>query len=194
MAEPTTAITDFLLAAVAFVLAARIGGYWRFTFLFTGIAALSGAMFHSTPSPFVWKVTVYAIGFATLFLILAAARATFAFQVLAFVAVAEFGVYAIWMLTHDDFTYVIADYGSGMVCIAVLYAFAFRRNPVAAKLVFASIAVAALAAVVQATRFTLHRNFNFNDLYHVIQIGSLILLYRGASAASINAKTAAESR
>ena len=48
--------------------------------------------------------------------------------------------------------------------------------------VLASIAVAALGAVVQATRFTLHPRFNFNDLYHVIQIVSLILLYRGARA------------
>lgn len=182
MAEPTTAITDFLMAAVALVLAAKISGYWRFAFLFTGIAALAGGIFHSTPSAIVWKITVYSVGLATLFLILAAARATFGFRVLTIVAIAEFALYAIWMATHDDFIYVIADYGSGMLCVAVLYAVSFRRMPHAAKLVLASIAVAAVGAVVQATRFTLHPQFNFNDLYHVIQIVSLILLYRGARA------------
>ena len=50
-----------------------------------------------------------------------------------------------------------------------------------------------VAAYVQASRLTLHRNFNFNDLYHVIQIVSLFLLYRGARASPIRASTASAS-
>ena len=182
MAEPTTAITDFLMAGVAFVLAAKLISYWRFAFFFTAVAALAGGIYHSTPSMIVWKVTVYSVGLATLFLILAASRATFAFRVFSIFAIAEFVVYGAWMATHNDFIYVIADYGSGMLGVAALYITAFPRMTRASRLVLASIAVAALGAVVQATRFTLHPRFNFNDLYHVIQIVSLILLYRGARA------------
>src|SRR5579859_3051153 len=97
MAEPTTAITDFLMAAVAFVLAARIGGWWRFTFLFTAIGALAGGIFHTNPSEAVWKVTVYSIGVATFFLIASASSATFGFRALVPLAAAEFIAYAIWM-------------------------------------------------------------------------------------------------
>jgi hypothetical protein len=33
---------------------------------------------------------------------------------------------------------------------------------------------------VQATGLAPHPNFNHNDLYHVIQIAAMVLLYRGA--------------
>lgn len=37
-----------------------------------------------------------------------------------------------------------------------------------------------LAASVQASGFALHRHFNHNDLYHVIQIAAMVLLFVGA--------------
>jgi hypothetical protein len=42
------------------------------------------------------------------------------------------------------------------------------------------VGVSVLAAGVQASGFTLHRDFNHNDLYHVIQIAAMILFYAGA--------------
>jgi hypothetical protein len=33
---------------------------------------------------------------------------------------------------------------------------------------------------VQASGVTLHRHFNHNDLFHVIQIGATLVFYRGA--------------
>ncbi len=37
-----------------------------------------------------------------------------------------------------------------------------------------------VGAGVQASGFTLHRHFNHNDLYHVIQMAATVMLYRGA--------------
>jgi hypothetical protein len=37
-----------------------------------------------------------------------------------------------------------------------------------------------LAAAVQASGFALHRHFNHNDLYHVVQIAAMVLFYTGA--------------
>lgn len=171
MAEPTTAITDFLMAAVALFFAFRLIGAWRWAFVFTGIAALAGGLYHSSPSTVVWKITVYSVGLGTLFLLIAGSRR------LRFFAIAEFVIYAIWMATHDDFIYVIIDYGSGMLLVAAVYIINYNR---ASKFVLASIAVAAIGAFVQAARISIHPRFNFNDLYHVIQMVSLWLLYRGA--------------
>jgi hypothetical protein len=39
--------------------------------------------------------------------------------------------------------------------------------------------VSFLAAGVQMSGMTLHRHFNHNDLYHVIQMAGFYLLYRG---------------
>ncbi len=43
----------------------------------------------------------------------------------------------------------------------------------------AGVAVSFAAAAVQQSGLALHRHFNHNDLYHVIQMGGLYLLYRG---------------
>lgn len=186
MAEPTTAITDFLMAGVAFALAVRLRGAWRLVFVFTAIAALMGGVYHSAPSIPVWKITVYSVGLGTLFLIVASTES----RIIRMLALMEFAIYAIWMIRHDEFLYVIIDYGSGMIVVAILYAMRYRSMPVASRLVLASIAVSAIGAAVQASGFSLHRNFNHNDLYHVIQIVALVLLYRGARASSISASTA----
>ena len=36
------------------------------------------------------------------------------------------------------------------------------------------------AAAAQASGFDLHRHFNHNDLYHVVQIAAMVIFYRGA--------------
>lgn len=196
MNEPTTALTDFLMAGVAFVFAARTLGAWRFGFLFTGIAALTGGVYHAVlPSVAVWKITAYSVGLATFFLIRAAANDAreWLARFMRVFAVVELIVYAIWMAFHDQFIYVIADYGSGMVLIALVYAMRYRAMPQVARLILSSIAVGAIGAGVQASGFALHPRFNHNDLYHVIQIVSLFLLYRGARASDMSRRTAAAS-
>ena len=54
------------------------------------------------------------------------------------------------------------------------------RRDRASRWILAGVGVSVLAAGVQASGFALHRNFNHNDLYHVIQIAAMILLYAGA--------------
>lgn len=196
MAEPTTALTDFLMAAVAVVLAIRIGGFWRYAFLFTASAALFGGIYHSHQSVAVWKITVLSVGLATFFLIGAAANATLtrrAARILMALALVQLITYSVWMMSHDEFIYVIADYGTGLLCTAVLYLIAYRAMPSASKQILGSIAVSAVGAYVQASGLSLHRHFNHNDLYHVIQIVALLLLYRGARASAISRSTEAAS-
>ena len=54
-----------------------------------------------------------------------------------------------------------------------------RVRPRSAPWVWGSIAVSVLAALVQHFGVSPHPRFNHNDLYHVIQIIALWLLYRG---------------
>jgi hypothetical protein len=42
------------------------------------------------------------------------------------------------------------------------------------------VGVSLLAAGIQASGFAPHPRFNHNDLYHLIQIGAMLLLYSGA--------------
>jgi len=42
------------------------------------------------------------------------------------------------------------------------------------------VGLSVIAGLVQASGFTLHQHFNHNDLYHLIQIAGVVLLYHGA--------------
>jgi hypothetical protein len=63
--------------------------------------------------------------------------------------------------------------------VTVLHLGCAARDP-ASRWILAGVGVSVLAAGVQASGLALHRHFNHNDLYHVIQIAAMILLYAGA--------------
>ena len=46
-----------------------------------------------------------------------------------------------------------------------------------------------LGAIVQQSGISLHRHFNHNDLYHVVQIIGLYLLYRGVRLMQFRSST-----
>src|SRR5207249_4816832 len=96
-------------------------------------------------------------------------------------AVAKFLVYAAWMATHNQYSYVVYDYAPSMLAILLIHAVpgSFRDDP-GARSILAGLLLSFVAAGVQLTRLTLQAHFNHNDLYHVIQIGAIVLLYRGA--------------
>jgi len=86
----------------------------------------------------------------------------------------------VWMSTHDDFIFVIADYGSALVLILVLaWTSSAAGLGAAARWITAGVAVSVVAAAIQALKLAPHPQFNHNDLFHVVQMGALYLLYRG---------------
>jgi hypothetical protein len=95
-------------------------------------------------------------------------------------ALVKLAVYLWTIATKDAFIVVIADYGTALV--AVLVAAWFLRptglTP-AASWITAGVAVAVVAGVIQWARLAPHPHFNHNDLFHVVQMASLYLLYRG---------------
>jgi uncharacterized protein DUF6962 len=85
------------------------------------------------------------------------------------------------MLFHSEYIYVIADTGIALAAVAALHAWsALRRRDSASPWVLAGVGASFFAAAVQASGFDLHRHFNHNDLYHVIQIGAMLLFHAGA--------------
>lgn len=181
--EPMTMATDYLLALAALAFAARLWRCfraWALAFLFTALAAIFGGTSHGFgPELLVlwqvilWKLTVFSVGFASFFLL------SGAHPVLRLVAVLKLVVYASWMSAHDDFIWVIADYG---ITLLLVGAVELRQRKASANWVLGSIGVSIIAAIVQASGFALHQHFNHNDIYHLIQIVALWLLFRGGMA------------
>ena len=93
-------------------------------------------------------------------------------------------LYSGWMLFHDEFIFVVLDTGIALLVVAALHLWQWNGP------MLAGVAASVVAGLVQASGFKLHEHFNHNDLYHVIQIARVFLLYRGARRLTRAAPTA----
>ena len=199
--EPMTMVTDYLMGTLAFLLAMRLlgdaasghqwsGRLWAAAFVMTAVAAFVGGTYHGfiqwmpgLAGRALWKATLVATGIGSACLLAAAVTAAVAGPLrhaLMGLVLVKLVVYIWTIATKDAFVLVIADYGTALV--AVLLAAWFIRptglTP-AAWWITAGVAVAVVAGVIQWARVAPHVHFNHNDLFHVVQMASLCLLYRG---------------
>ena len=199
--EPMTMMTDYVMGALAFVLAMRIvgdaaagrqlsGRLWAAALVMTAVAAFLGGTYHGfiqwLPGAYgraLWKATLLATGIGSACLLAAAVTAATAGalqRALVTVVVVKLLVYVWTIATKDQFVLVIADYGTALLAVA-LAAWFIRPSGLtpAAWWITAGVAVAVVAGVIQWAHLAPHVHFNHNDLFHVVQMASLYLLYRG---------------
>lgn len=187
--EPMTLLTDYILCVAALFFAVRLWRsfrLWSLAFLFTAAGSLLGGTYHGfgphlTPlAQFtLWQATVLSLGLTSFFFLAGIGR------LFAVIAVVKFVVFASWMITHDEFIWVIVDYGVAFLMIAAAQIAAWIRSRApSAPWFIGSVLVAILAASMQAARVTIHPKFNHNDLYHVIQLVALWMLYRAGKVMS----------
>ncbi len=199
--EPMTLATDLVLGGVAVALALPLLGpstrgrrprrMWGWALVLTGVAAWTGGIWHGfgpemapVLATVLWKTTVFAIGGASAAMlagaILASLRPPASTLLLALVAV-KLALYVAWMSRHDDFRYVIYDYAPAMALVLCLQIVAAARgNGRGSGFIIAGILLSFLAAAIQRSEATYATHFNANDLYHLVQIGALVLFYFGA--------------
>ncbi len=200
--EPMTMLSDYLLAGFAVLLALpllRLGRLvshasirlWGFALLATAAGAAAGGTSHgfslylgTVGQAVAWKLTVYSIGLASLLMLTGSTIATvprWLRQWLIAVVVIQFAVYAVWMLTHDEFVYVIYDYVPSMIGLVALHGYSWHsQRDAAAPWIIAGVAVSFAAAGIQQSGWSLHEHFNYNDMYHLVQMVALFLFYTGA--------------
>jgi hypothetical protein len=201
--EPTTVATNVVLAGLAFVLSARLGygaaaegsasgSFIALGLLTTAVAAAFGAAAHGI-DPLVdreqrkrcWHVSLYAMG-----LVGAATIASVAFftargsirTAILVVAGLKFLAYLVSIVRRPEFRVAAADYGGALAVLLVgaLYAMA-RWHAAGTGWLVGGVAVSLVAGLVQVRRIAFHRHFNHNDLFHVIQMVALYLVYRGGA-------------
>jgi hypothetical protein len=184
ISEPMTLATDYLLAGVTAWLAWRLPktfrsqGWWGVAFAALALGAFLGGTWHGfLQSDALWKATVLTVGVASFAMLAGSAIATTSGSsrnVLLAFALIKLIIYSVWMLRRDEFIFVVLDSGIAFAAVAALHLWRFNGW------ILAGVAVSVLAALVQASGLSLHRHLNHNDLYHLIQIGAMVLLYRGA--------------
>jgi Family of unknown function (DUF6962) len=195
LAEPATTITDYLLSAETFffgILLIRQGTiqsqnsvlFWGAAFLAIATAALAGGTFHgfhNMPSSLratLWKITVFSIGLSCLLMLsgtvfAVAHRRTW---ILALILL-NFLAFITWMIYRDDYKWVVYNSLIAMLCLLALLGF---FHPPGTKWILLAVLVSFSAAGIQRSGFTLHKHFNHNDFYHVIQMAAMYLFYVGA--------------
>ncbi len=200
IAEPMTTLTDYLLALLAAWLGVRLLRPWAAarprartllaaSFATIALAAVVGGTSHGF-RPFLgdganaalWKVTVLSVGATACLFVAASAYASLSTRprrILLGIVIAQLIVYTTWMMRHDEFFWVIVNYVPQMVVVLVLQCVQIRRGAPGAGWLVAGLLVTLGSAAIQASGFTLHRHFNHNDLYHVVQMAGMMLLFRG---------------
>ena len=162
---------------------------WGVGFLAAAAAAVLGGLSHAVgdQSPAArrkfWQGTLFATGFTSASMLASAVLATTSPPRRGWYlcgTLAKLLAYCAWMKSHDRFIYVILDYGSAMAGLVACHAPAgFRKGGAGSRFVLGGVCVSLIAAFVQQRKLALHRHFNHNDVYHVIQIAACYLFYRG---------------
>jgi len=194
--------TDYLLVVLCGVFAWRLWRspegapqasvyFWAAGFACLSLASIAGGTFHGFSMLLsqvvlqeLWNVTVYAIGLASFFLLTGILSASVPLPVRRFATLipyAQLIIYVLWMATHDDFRYAIYDYAfTNLSILAIQLYVGVTCGALSASWLVGGVVVSFLAAAVQVNEIALHRHFNHNDLYHVIQMAGMYLFYRGA--------------
>ena len=202
IAEPATLLTDYLLAAVAAWLgwdllrrnrsaAQRSRSLWALAFLGLGLSAFTGGTVHGfvnalgeRQAAVLWKVTVCLIGVVDWLMLCGSLTAALGrpWRTAALLAATiKLMAYIAFMTTHDEFKYVVYDYGSSMILILLVLAIpGVMRGKPGAGFILAGLLLSFVAAGVQYFHLAPHPRFNHNDLYHVIQIAATWVLALGA--------------
>ena len=191
MSEPVTMLTDYALGAVSAYLGVRLfrfSKYWAIAFLALALAAFLGGTWHGFwQHDLLWKATILSVGVASFGMVAGSATLTTRDplrRILFSFAVLKLLLYSGWMLFHDDFIWVIVDTGSALAIVGALHLWRYNGW------MLAGVGVSVLAALAQASGLALHRHFNHNDLYHVVQIAAMLLFYRGLTYSRIPPKEA----
>jgi hypothetical protein len=202
LSEPTTALTDFVLAVLALGFSLQLMPYarrlrqesirdWGLAFGALSIGALAGGISHGfaaqlseTAHAVVWRITLYSIGFASYYMVAGTARAALRHKIgswLIVIAAVKLAGYLYWTTVRPEFSLAVYDYVPNMLAVLIMGLLLKRRRDPAGFWLAAGVVVSFFAAAVQLSGLTLAENFNHNDLYHVIQMVALVMFYRGAS-------------
>jgi len=201
ISEPVTVATDYLLGIMSEVLGIvlltrnrALGqtsiALWAAALMAVAMGSYAGGTYHgfhqalSAPvAAALWKATTISMGVASFLLLAAGFSAAFSGQDRSWLiggAAVKLVAYVTWMLEHDEFRFVIYDYGATLA-ILLLLIITGRTNGLQGHRAYVAsgILVSIAAALIQQSGVRLHQHFNHNDLMHVVQMGGVWLLFQG---------------
>ena len=205
ISEPATLVTDYLLASFTGVLAVRLQRaanqasrdgigrerrWWSAAFGLTAVAGATGGTVHGF-QPALAPAVVDALWLVSLESLVGASFAVVG-GAIAFadfsrpirsratsIAALAFAAYGLWLVRRPIFLFAIVAYAAAFAVLVAIRLLT-RALDASGRLVLWGVVVSAAAAAIQQSGWGIHRYFNHNDLYHVVQAAGVWLLYRGA--------------
>jgi len=208
ISEPATLVTDYLLALFTGALGRRLGSiasaaellgfidkaralrWWSVAFMATAVAGAAGGTVHGfqhemprVATKLLWLVTLESLVVAAFAVVSAAIvlagwswRTRF---IATFAAGVAFGSYGLWVIRNPVFLMAILAYGAAFAVLVGVRLFT-RPLDLGGRLLLAGVVLSLIAAGIQQSGVAIHRNFNHNDLYHVVQAVAVWFLYLAA--------------
>lgn len=196
-----TAFTDLLIFSLGLYFARELYGiyvtklmslhlHFMMVFFFMGLAGLLGALTHGigphlpqSIHTFIWRITLYCIGLTTFSMLLGGLYHVVPFNTmnwLKWLPLLGLIVYMILITRNDDFKTVIRFYTPAMMLLLLMMLYSLLRfQSDGTSWIIFSVLMAFAGTAVQQSGFSFHKHFNHNDIYHVFQMGSMFLLYKG---------------
>ncbi|NOZ75130.1 MAG: hypothetical protein GXO90_07085 [FCB group bacterium] len=200
--EPMTVFTDLLIAGFAVYFSVELNRkfgvslmnttwHWVWVFRFLAVGSLLGAISHGVGPYFpqgvrdwIWKGTTLSIGLVSFFFILAGFYRAFPYamvQWLRWLPLLALLAYSVVILRDPRFINVVKFYAPSLILVLLIMIYsAWGQSAPGAGKIAIGIVISFMAAGVQVSGWDLHRNFNHNDLYHIVQIVGMTYIYRGA--------------
>ena len=196
--EPTTAITDYII----FILGIIFGGLtisiqnsqfhqlWGASFISIGIGAFFGGTSHGFGPKMkgiyrkvLWRITIIFIGISGIFMAMSSSlffiteNGKYALFITAGVLLI---LYFLKIRKQDSFRSAVTFYMPllGVTLVGFSMAFYFQ-NITGALFITIGLIVCITGSLTQLLKISLHEKFNHNDLFHVIQMLGMFLMYRG---------------
>ncbi|MCI0415345.1 hypothetical protein L0222_21440 [bacterium] len=194
LSEPTTSITDFLLAAELFILGfllfrAQTGQLsvhlWGTGFLFLGLSALSGGLFHGyKPHLSFWRITGVCILLTLAFFIAGGIISSSGSLALLVVCEIPLLLLMIRIAKQNRPSIKVKQsqlrIGIFFVALSVLLAYQmYAGGPLVGRWILAGSLIVFAGLWIQQSEWSIHKHFNHNDLCHVLFMIGMYFIYRG---------------
>ena len=196
--EPTTAITDYIICILSFIFGwitlsiqdSHFHQLWGTSFILIGIGALFGGTSHGfgpkiseLSNAIIWRLTLIFV--ASTAIVLAMSPTLFFISGRGVNII--YGIGSLLLITfynksrtQTSFSSVVTFYLPLMMISLIGFILVFVFFGLTGALFIAiGLVVSLVASWVQVAKISLHKHFNYNGLFHVIQLLGIYLMYRG---------------
>ena len=196
--EPTTAITDFVIFFMGCyyswvmmnIPSSMFHKIWAISFITLSLGALLGGISHGfgpmlskVAKMIIWRLTLLFIGLTALVLLFSVLMiitdGEINIRILPFFVIL-FGYYNYKVYKNDSFLIAVKFYLPFIVISLACFLYVFiYKGYVGALFISVGLLVSIFASLIQSSKIVLHRHFNHNDLFHIVQMIGMYLMFEG---------------